>query len=115
MKTEITWTAAAWEQFKDVRQKFANLAAYYGDALAMEHGYQFFSTFERVTFAAGPVNVQADGSGFLITTPHITIGLVWTPDSDERMRQRLSDPIGLAIGQPLDPSWPRTGTWSAHS
>lgn len=112
MRTDITWTTAAWERFKEVGVHNAELRAYFGDAIADEHEAEFLRTFARVTFAAGPVNVQKDGDGFYITRPTIVIGLVWSPDSDETLLRR----IGYAHWtEPIPADWPRTGRWSAHS
>lgn len=116
MHTDITWTDGAWDNWRDVQQKHANLRAYFGDSLADEHEAEFLRTFTRLTFAAGPINVQADGHGFYVTTPTIVFGLVWTPDSDETMARRLSRPPVLFTGEADIPAdWPRTGRWSAHS
>jgi hypothetical protein len=107
-ETWVTWTEAAWERFKAVEQRHADIYAYFGKQLADEHEAQFLRLFARLTFAAGPVNVQTDGEdSFLIITPHIVCGLIWTPDSDTKMQTR--------IGTNIDPTWPRTGQWSAHS
>lgn len=112
MKTEITWTDEAWDLFGEARNRARMMGAYYGDALYHEHMAELLSTFAQVTFAAGPVNVQRDGDGFYITTPHIVIGLVWSPDRDEEMLRRIS-PRGDFTEIASD--WPRTGRWSAHS
>lgn len=117
--TDITWTDAGWEQFKKTEQRHANIRAYYGDPLADEHEAEFLRALLRVTLAAGPVNIQPDGDGFFITTPHIVIGLVWTPDTDEKMAGRLTEALdrfgpGMIDEMNID-HWPRTGHWSAHS
>jgi hypothetical protein len=114
VKTEITWTDTAWENFKDTLRKFDLLRAYYGDRLADEHEAEFYRTLQRVTFAAGPVNIQPDGHGFYISFSGFVCGLVWTPDNDARMRERLRGIHGDVEG-PVPADWPRTGHWSAHS
>jgi hypothetical protein len=114
MHTDITWTDQAWERFKEVGIHNAEIRAYYGDAIADEHEAEFLRTFQRITFAAGPVNVQQDGQGFYITTPYIVIGLVWSVDSDDRRRQRLAR-VGFHYDAENTTGWPATGHWSAHS
>lgn len=114
MHTDITWTDAAWEHWGAVRDRCRMMGAYYGDALRHEHEAELLDTFTRVTFAAGPVNVDKDGDGFYITTPHIVIGLVWTPDTDARMTKRIAEATGITPVA-FDSDWPRTGRWSAHS
>lgn len=112
--TDISWTEAAWERFKAVEVEFGRMAAYYGDQLAEQHQAEFLRTLSRVTFSAGQVEIHADGTGFLIFTPYITIGLVWTPDSDAKMTKRVEQATGITVVA-FDDDWPRTGTWSAHS
>lgn len=114
MRTDITWTDDALKHFEDVRSSFELLRMYYGPALADEHEAEFLRTFVRVTFAAGPVRVAKDGDGFYITTPHIVIGLVWTPDTDDRLVARVAESCGITPVA-VDDDFPRTGHWSAHS
>lgn len=111
MRTDITWTDGAWEHWGAVRDRARMIGFNFGPALGHEHMAELLESFARVTFAAGPVNVQKDGDGFYITTPRMVIGLVWTPDSDATMRKR----IGQAPDETIQPDWPRTGRWSAHS
>lgn len=116
MKTDITWTDSGWENYKDALRKFDLLRAYYGDTIADEHEAEFHRTFQRVTFAAGPVNIQADGHGFyIITFSGFVCGLVWTPDSDEMLLRRLGENWQQNAPDPVPADWPRTGRWSAHS
>ena len=114
MRTEIQWTDDAWAHWKACNDHARNLRAHFGDGVGLEARAGLLSAFTDVTFAAGPVNIQKDGEGFYITTPHIVIGLVWTPDTDEQMLRKVGPHIGWNEIT-IDPSWPRTGTWSAHS
>ncbi len=116
MHTDITWTDSAWEQWKAKRADCADIAAYFGEQLGREHLHELQDRFIQTTFAAGPVNVQTDGDGFYITTPHIVIGLVWTPDSDAELLRRIDhDRVGGRWMDAVPDAWPRTGRWSAHS
>lgn len=114
MHTDITWTDAAWEAWKAKRAHCAEIGAYFGEPIAREHLHELQDRFIQTTFAAGPVNVQTDGDGFLISTPHIVIGLVWTPDTDEQRKRRLAG-FGMHYDNENTDDWPRTGRWSAHS
>lgn len=115
METSITWTDDAWEHYKACTARTAELTSHYGGATGYEYAANFHTQLQNVTFAAGPVHIGKDGEGFIISTRHIVIGLIWTPDTNGKMIDRLR-----ANGVPLTrneiwPNWPRTGTWSAHS
>lgn len=114
MRTDITWTDTAWQAWKDRRDHCADIAAYFGEPFGREHLHELQDRFISVTFAAGPCNVQVDGDGFLISTPHIVIGLVWTPDDDAQRKQRLAG-HGFHYDNENTEGWPTTGHWSAHS
>lgn len=114
--TEIRWTDTAWEHWKRAVEDAAHVGAYYGDAVGIHQREQLYRMIVNATFAAGPCRVMKDGDGFLIVTNYITMGLVWTPDSDQGMVKRF-DRRGLesSIILPLPADWPRTGEWSLHS
>lgn len=118
MHTNITWTDTAWEHWGAVRDRIRMIRSWFGDPIADAHEANLLDTFANVTFAAGPVNIQKDGDGFYITTPTIVIGLIWTPDNDQTMLDRLGARCAeFAAGNDgwIPGDWPRTGRWSAHS
>lgn len=114
MLTQIEWTDTAWKAWKAKREHCGLIESYFGEPIAREHLHELQDRFISVTFAAGPCTVQVDGDGFLIVTPHITIGLVWTPDDDEQRKRRLAG-FGMHYHNENTESWPATGRWSAHS
>lgn len=114
MRTDITWTDGAWARYQEVVSDCYRIGDYYGVELQQAHLCEFLGAIARLAFAAGPVNIQTDGDGFLLVQNQtgFVVGLVWTPDSDEAMLRRLRP---AWRDETIRSDWPRTGRWSAHS
>ena len=114
--TSIRWSDTAWEHWQQMLNACANVGAYYGETVATFQREQLLRCITQATLACGPCRVMKDGDGFLIVTDYITMGLVWSPDSDEGMLKRFKRRgIDADLVTPLDDTWPRTGEWSLHS
>lgn len=107
--TDVTWTPEAWDQRAEMMKRVSIIEMSYGSA-AGNHAYANIAQCFLHLLSMGPTKVYKDHDGLLFVSPYITIGMVWFPDSDQKMAAR--------IGWPADeirPDWPRTGEWSLHS
>lgn len=109
MRTEITWTDAGLDQYKEMKRDVERIHAYYGEAAGNFVGMSLFICMERL-FTCGPANVQRDANSLYVSTPHIVFGVNWHRAPDPTVK-RLT---GLDPNE-IETSWPVIGTWSLNS
>lgn len=112
--SDVTWTSEAWDQRATMMNNIYRVENYYGQGVENEMLRSVAQCFLTL-FSSGPTRAVKDGDGLLFFTPYITIGMVWSPDSDAAMKRRLARYGHHYTDDEFRAEWPRTGEWSLHS
>lgn len=112
--TELVWTPEAWDQFGEMRSQAARIHQNWGQQLG-DRAFASIGICLMGVLAAGPTRVYKDHDGLLFQTPHITMGMVFHPDSAQYMADHIEADATADEIEACFRFAPRSGEWSLHS